>query len=180
MEDWVAYGAKVIVDRDVHRPENKKVDVILKLANDEKGGLGIPLPAGRIRIYLRDQADAADEVDPAGAPEFIGEDIIDHTPKGESISVRLGSAFDITGEHKQTDFALDGKSLTESFEIKLHSHKKEAVKVDVQETLYRWSQWQITAASEKYEKQDGRTIKFPVEVAPGQEKSITYTVKYTW
>jgi hypothetical protein len=180
MREVGTYGEKAIVERVPHHAENTKVDVILKLANDEKSGLGMPLPAGRLRIYLRDKADVADELDPAGTPEFIGEDTIDHTAAGQTVSVRLGSAFDITGEHKQTDFARDEKSMTESFEIKLHNHKKAAVKVVVKEPMFRWSQWQITAASEKFEKKDGRTIEIPVEVGPGEEKVVTYTVKYTW
>lgn len=180
MEDLETYGEKAIVEREPRHGENTKVDVILKFANDEKSGLGMPLPAGRMRIYLRDKADAADDLDPAGTPEFAGEDTIDHTPAGRTISIRLGSAFDITGEHKQTDFARDDKSITESFEIKLHNHKKQAVKVIVKEPMFRWSQWQITAASEKFERKDSRTIEIPVEVAAGAEKTIAYTVKYTW
>jgi hypothetical protein len=174
----VPYGENPVTDRAPRNSENKNVDVFLTIANDEKSGLGIPLPAGRFRIYLRDKPDA-DETAPA-APQFIGEDKIDHTRKDQNISLRTGSAFDITAERKQSDFTLEGKLMTESFEIKIHNHKKEAVKVNVKETLYRWSQWQITAVSEKYEREDSRTIKFPLEVGPEQEKSITYTVKYTW
>lgn len=176
----IPYGQNPVTDRAPRDSGDKSVDAVLNIVNDEKSGLGIPLPAGRVRIYLRDQTGAADENDPAAAPQFIGEDKIDHTPKDQNISLRMGSAFDITAGRKQTDFTLDGKTITESFEIKLHNHKKEAVKVNVKETLYRWSQWQITAASDKYEKEDSRTIKFTAEVGPGEEKTLTYTVKYTW
>jgi hypothetical protein len=153
---------------------NKRVDIYLRLKNSEKNGMGIPLPAGRVRVYKKDEADAASE--------FIGEDLIQHTPKDEEVLVRVGSAFDIVGERKQTDFSIDqnGRVITESFEITLRNHKAEPAKVIVKENLYRWVNWEITKNSDKFEKQDFRTIHFPVEVPPNGEKKLTYTVKYTW
>ena len=69
---------------------------------------------------------------PTAANEFIGEDVIQHTPKDEEVLVKLGTAFDIVGERKQTDFTAnyDGHVITESFEIKVRNHKKEPVKSD--------------------------------------------------
>jgi hypothetical protein len=162
------------MDQNLGNDSNKKVDVYLLLTNSEKNGLGIPLPAGRIRVYKRDEAD--------GAKEFIGEDVIQHTPKDENVMIKLGSAFDIVGERRQTDFNanFNGHVITESFEIKLRNHKKEAVHVIVKENLYRWNNWEITASSDKWEKQDFRTIHIPVDVPQDGEKTVTYSVKYTW
>src|SRR5262249_34913699 len=114
--------------------------------------------------------------------EFIGEDVIQHTPKDEQVMVKLGSAFDVVGERRQTDFKvnMDGHVINESFEIKLRNHKKEPVMVIVKENLYRWTNWEITASSDKYEKQDYRTIHIPVQVPPDGEKVVTYSVRYTW
>ena len=70
--------------------------------------------------------------------------------------------------------------VTESFEIKLRNQKDTPVTVIVKENMYRWSQWEITNASHKWEKQDSRTIHMPIDLKPGEEKTITYTVKYTW
>jgi hypothetical protein len=161
-------------DRNLGTQSNKKVDVYLKIRNDEKNGLGIPLPAGRLRVYKQDEADANNE--------FIGEDVIQHTPKDEDVLVKLGSAFDIVGERKQTNFTVDsdGHVMTESFEIVLRNHKKEAVSVIVKENLFRWHNWEITESSDKWEKQDYRTIHIPVQVPVDGEKKVTYTVKYTW
>ena len=75
---------------------------------------------------------------------------------------------------------LEPKWITESFEIKVRNHKKESVNVIVKENLYRWSNWEITASSDKYEKQDSRTIHIPITIPPDGEKVVTYTVKYTW
>jgi len=161
-------------ERDLGLKMNKKVDVYLQVDNAQKNGLGIPLPAGRLRVYKKDEADAANE--------FVGEDVIQHTPKDEHFIARLGSTFDVVGERRQTDFKYDDPAqwVTESFEIKLRNHKKEPVNVIVKEDLYRWTNWQITASSEKYEQQDSRTIHIPVTVPVDGEKTVTYTVKYTW
>jgi hypothetical protein len=70
--------------------------------------------------------------------------------------------------------------MSESFEIALRNHKEQAVKVIVKETLFRAFQWEITASSDKWEKQDARTIHFPVDVPANGEKKVTYTVQYTW
>jgi hypothetical protein len=162
------------LDQNLGTDSNKKVDVYLLLTNSEKNGLGIPLPAGRIRVYKRDEAD--------GSKEFIGEDVIQHTPKDEDVMVKLGSAFDIVGERRQTDFNanFNGHVVTESFEIKLRNHKNEPVHVIVKENLYRWVNWEITACSDAWQKQDYRTIYIPVDVPVDGEKTVTYSAKYTW
>jgi hypothetical protein len=161
-------------DRNLGSQANKKVDIYLQIQNSEKSGLGLPLPAGRVRVYKKDEADSMSE--------FIGEDLIQHTPKDEQLLVRVGSAFDIVGDRKQTDFNMDanGHVMTESFEITLRNHKKEPAKVLVKENLFRWINWEITKSSDKFEKQDYRTIHLPIEVPPDGEKKLTYTVKYTW
>ena len=161
-------------DRNLGTQSNKKVDIYLQIKNSEQNGLGIPLPAGRLRVYKKDEAD--------NSAEFIGEDVIQHTPKDEELLVKLGSAFDIVGERKQTEFTAnyDGHVITETFEITIRNHKKEAVKVIVKENLFRWTNWEITHSSDKYEKQDYRTIHIPVEVPADGTKKVTYTVKYTW
>jgi hypothetical protein len=173
LRNW-NYGGAPNLDSSLGTQANKKVDVYLVLNNSEKNGLGIPLPAGRIRAYKRDEAD--------GSSEFIGEDVVQHTPKDEEVRMKMGSAFDIVGDRRQTDFSVNtnGHESTESFEIKVRNHKSDAVHVIVRENLYRWANWEITAASDGWEKKDFRTIEFPVDVAKDGEKTVTYTVRYTW
>ncbi|MDB5327771.1 MAG: hypothetical protein JWM57_3340 [Phycisphaerales bacterium] len=174
-EQWRGfYSPQPYQNRDLGIETNKKVDVYISIDNKEAAGLGIPLPAGRVRVYQRDDTEKT--------AEFVGEDVIQHTPKDEKLLIRVGSAFDIVGERKQTDFTVnvDGHVITESFEIKLRNHKKEAVSVIVKENLFRWANWEITAKSDAFEKQDYRTVHFPVDVPADGEKVVTYTVKYTW
>ena len=168
------YGGSANTGRDLGIPMNKKVDVYLRFKNDKESGLGMPLPSGRIRVNKLDPADET--------LEFIGENIIDHTPKNEKVLIKLGSAFDIVGERRQTEFNPDTrrKRIDESFEIRVRNHKDVAVRVIIKETLFRWSGWEIREASHEYEKKDARTIHFPVEVQPDGEVVVTYSVRYEW
>lgn len=162
------------LDRGFGGSPNPKVEVYLRFRNDEASRLGIPLPKGKVRVYKRDDAD--------GTLEFVGEDLIDHTPKDEKVLIRLGQAFDVVGERTQTDFTVDTsrKTMTESFRIRVRNHKAAAQRIVVRENAYRWTAWEITRNSDPYEKVDARTIQFEVDVPPNGEKTVEYTVRYTW
>jgi hypothetical protein len=161
-------------DRNLGVEMNKKVDVYLEFRNDKAFGLGVPLPAGRLRVSQLDKAD--------NSLEFIGEDQIDHTPKDEMVRVKLGSAFDVVGERRQVDFTVDTKArwMEEEIEVKLRNHKTQAVEVVVKENLYRWSGWKILTKTHNFTKEDARTIYFPVKVAKDGETVVRYRVRYTW
>jgi len=160
-------------DRGYGTESNKKVRVMREFVNAETNHLGIALPKGKLRFYRRD----AD-----GQMEFVGEDMIDHTPCNETIRVTTGNAFDLVGERKQTNFRVDtgDKRLDESFEIKLRNRKKEPVEFRVVEHLYRWNNWDVTAKSDDFKKTDSQTIEFRVPVKPDEERTVTYTVHYSW
>ncbi len=145
----------------------------LEFTTGEEYGLDAPLPAGRIRVYQED-------ID--GAALLIGENQIDHTPIGEQVKIFLGNAFDLVGERTQTNFMWLGSNvIEETFEIKLRNRKEDqAVEIRVPETLYRWSNWEILNSSDAFTKVNSNSIEFRVIVEPGQEKVITYTVRYTW
>lgn len=152
---------------------NKKVGVYMTFRNDEKSGLGIALPKGKVRVYKRDSD---------GKEQFIGEDQIDHTPKDEEIRLFLGNAFDIVGERVQKDFksAANGRIVEETIEIRVRNHKNEAVVVDVYEHPWRWSQWEIVKSGKEWEKVDQSTIKFPVRIQSDAEAVVQYTIRYSW
>jgi hypothetical protein len=170
--DYRFYGG-LNYNQDYGREGNKKVRVMREFVNAETNHLGIALPKGKLRFYRRD----AD-----GQMEFVGEDMIDHTPRNETIRVTTGNAFDLVGERKQTNFRVDtgDKWLDESFEIKLRNRKKEPVEIRVVEHLYRWSNWDITQKSDDFKKTDSQTIEFRMPVKPDEEQTVTYTVHYSW
>jgi hypothetical protein len=152
---------------------NPKVGVFVTFRNEEKSGLGLPLPKGKVRVYKRD-----DE----GKEQFIGEDEIDHTAKDEEVKLYLGNAFDIVGERAQKDFKsyAAGHVVEETVEIKVRNHKNETVEVLVYEHPWRWNQWEILKAGTEWEKVDQSTLKFPVKIGKDQEKIISYTIRYSW
>jgi hypothetical protein len=151
---------------------NPKIWVMREFVNSEANHLGMPLPKGRVRFYRRDGSQI----------EFTGENVIDHTPRDETVRVYTGNAFDLIGERRRTDYKLDSDkhTLDESFEIKVRNHKKEPADVRVVEHLYRWITWDVPAKSSTYRKIDSQTIEFPVALAADGEKTISYTVHYTW
>ncbi len=147
----------------------KKVNVIVEVKNS-KPNLGIPLPKGRMRLY---------KADSKGSLQFVGEDEIDHTPRDETVRLKVGDAFDIVGEHKRTNFRrLSEKEVEESFEITLKNHKSEDVTVSVIEHL--WADWRITQKSSDYVKRDARTVEFVVKVPKDGSATVTYTARTKW
>ncbi len=172
MQPW--WGGGPNMDENFGETGNRKVGVWLEIENREANGLGIPLPAGRMRVHKRDEAD--------GFPELVGEDRVEHTPKDEKVRLRMGDAFDIVGERRRTAFRSDyeHKRMEESFEIKVRNHKKEAVEVLVAERLFRWITAEIVEKNTDFVRKDAQLVHFPVTIAPGGEAVVTYTVKYTW
>ena len=160
-------------DQSYGTQSNPKVWVMEEFKNAEVNHLGIALPKGKLRFYRRDTD---------GHLECVGENVIDHTPKDETIRVFTGNSFDVVGERKRTSFHVDSghTSMDESFEIRVRNHKKEAVTVRVVEHLYRWTNWKLTEQSQDSHKMDAQTVEFPVTIAPDGEQVVTYTVHYSW
>ncbi len=153
--------------------ESTKVFVIEEIKNSESNHLGMPLPAGRVRLYRRD----AD-----GQMEFVGESNINHTPSEETLKIPTGSAFDVKGSRRQTDFHINQNEriLDENFEIKITNQKQQPVKVTIVEHMYRGDNWEITGKSSNFVKRDSHTLAFPVQVPAKGETALTYSVHYTW
>jgi hypothetical protein len=151
---------------------NEKVSVYLDIENKKQNNLGIPLPAGVIRAYKKDKE---------GSLQFIGEDRIDHTPKDEKITIKMGDAFDVVGKRKQVDYKILSRNSFQRFDteqqwqIKLRNHKDNPVEVEVVEPIP--GDWQMVTSSDKYEKTEAHTIKFKVKLEKDEEKVIDYRVK---
>jgi hypothetical protein len=150
-----------------------KVQVYREFKNSEANKLGIALPKGKVRFYSQDGDRQL---------EFVGENQIDHTPKDETIRVLTGNSFDLTGEHRMTNNTEDGSNrvATQTFEIKVRNHKKEPVEIRVLEHATHGGNWTLTAQSQPHEKKDATTLEFRVPLKPDEEKTVTYTIRYTW
>jgi hypothetical protein len=152
---------------------NTKVAMMREFKNSEANHLGMPLPKGRVRFYKQDNDKQL---------EFTGENVIDHTPKDETVNIYTGNAFDLVGERRRTNYKIDTSKnwLDESFEIKLRNHKKEAVEIRVIEHLFRWFTWDITEKSDAFLKTNAQAMEFRVQLKPDEEKKIRYTAHYSW
>ena len=162
--------------RYLYRPAfGNRVGVMLQFKNSKETveGLGIPLPKGPFRVYLRDSDDQS---------EFVGADAIDHTPKDEEVKIRIGYAFDLVVERVKTDNRRKaGQNWNEQdWKITLRNHKDQPVKIVVEEPLEGYRNWKILGKSHDYEKKDFRTLEFTADVPANGQTVITYTVRYTW
>jgi hypothetical protein len=147
-----------------------KIKTMLNLENTEKNNMGMPLPKGKMRVYKKDSE---------GQLQFIGEDMIDHTPKDEKIRIYLGDAFDLVGEKKQTEYDRIGDDVIEiSYEVSLRNHKDEDVTIVVIERV--WGDWEMIKSSHDWEKEDAYTIVWYIKVPKNDEATLTYTVRIEW
>lgn len=152
-----------------------KVSVFVQFENKETSRLGLPMPKGVIRVYKKDSK---------GNAQFVGEDNIDHTPKNESVRLKLGEAFDVTADKKQTDFKAlpnpsKGRSAFESaYEIVLKNAKKEKVTVTVQEPI--GGDWKIMSQSHPHTKANSHMAVWKIDVPAEGSTTLTYRayVKY--
>lgn len=146
-----------------------KVGVFVEFDNKESAQLGMPLPKGIIRVYKKDKA---------GNAQFIGEDKVDHTPKNETVRLKLGDAFDVTADKKQTDFKkLSGTSkynyvFESAYEIVLKNAKKEPVVVTVQEPMP--GDWQVLSSSQPYTKGASNTAVWKISVPAEGNTKLMY------
>jgi len=147
-----------------------KIEVRLKFMNSEENGLGIPLPAGILRVYKEDAS---------GALQFIGEDSIDHTPKDEEIEVFLGEAFDIVGERVVLDRRqLRNDAWEYDVQVTVRNHKEERVNITYWDHV--WGDWEVRSSSHEYSQKDASTIEFVFPVAADGETVLTYTIRRAW
>ena len=152
-----------------------KVGVFIEFENKEASKLGMPLPKGIMRVYKKDSS---------GNAQFVGEDNIDHTPKNETVRLKLGEAFDVTADKKQTDFKVlpnpqKGHVAYESaYELTLKNAKKEKVTVTVQEPIS--GDWTIVSESAPHTKANSHLALWKIDIPAEGKTTLTYRaqVKY--
>ncbi len=151
-------------------PLKDPVMVYYKFKNEEKAGLGIPLPAGNVRVYQKDSK---------GGILFAGEDRIDHTPKDEYVNIHIGNAFDVVAEHKQTDYKrIDTHVWEMEFEVTLRNHKDAPVVVQVNEPI--GGDWEMLSSTYKYTKTAAFAAQFMVPVSKDGTSVLKYRIRAHW
>jgi hypothetical protein len=149
------------------QPIPQKVGVFVQFRNSAENRLGMPLPAGTLRLYQKDHQ---------GGQQFIGEDRIEHTPRNEDLRVKVGDAFDIVAERKQTDYKVISSTVSEyAYEITIRNHKDVAINVIVNEPIN--GDWRMISSNFKAEKTEAYAARFRIPVAKDGETKLTYRVR---
>jgi len=146
--------------------QRQSVELRLEIANREANNLGLPLPAGVVRVYQQDSR---------GSEQFMGEDTIPHTPKDEVVTLTVGNAFDVVAERVQTDFRSFDHTTESAFEVRLRNHKKEPVSVEVEENL--GGDWEMLAHSHPFTKRSAFVVVFTVPVPGEGQATLSYRVR---
>lgn len=151
-------------------PIKDVVQVFYQMRNGEKSSLGMPMPAGTVRVY---------QADSRGGVQFVGEDRIQHTPKDEVVNLKIGNAFDVVCERKQTDFQQIGSNVYEfEYEITLRNHKGNAVTIEVNEPI--GGTWRMLRSSREWKKTDAWAAQFIVPVAVDGTSVLKYRTRVTY
>lgn len=146
----------------------QKVNVKIEVANTKANNLGMALPKGKVRVYKKDSD---------GSLQFIGEDLIDHTPSDEKIRLYIGDAFDLVGERKQMTYTqVSDRKFKANYEISLRNRKKEG-DVTITAVEHSYGDWKINTSSHKYKKVDANTFEFPITVPAGAEVKVQYEIE---
>lgn len=150
-------------------PGNKNVYVYIKTRNSDEVGLGMPLPAGRVRVFKEDSD---------GSLILLGEDRIDHTPRNEEIKLTIGEAFDVIGETTTVSQRRITDRISETdYRIEVRNQKDEAARVVVSEKLYGF--WEITSSSVDYVKKSANEVEWTLDIGPEGKATIDFTVRIT-
>lgn len=153
------------------RGQQKGLKPSVFLRFDNKGGdLGLPLPAGVIRVYTKDSH---------GGAQFIGEDSIQHTAKGETLNLRLGEAFDVTADRTQTDYKVLSKTSSQSsYHIEIRNADSKPVTVTVREPLQ--GDWEIVNENSAHIKESAGSAVWKINVPAEGKAVLDYTVNVRW
>ena len=150
---------------------DKKVQIKFEFENKKEYGLGMALPKGKVRVFKRDTD---------GSLEFVGEDLIDHTPKDEKLSLYIGDAFDIAVEYKAVDQKVDRRTRWDKHSIELRNRKDSAVTVFVDEKFPSWVNWKIDESTHPNVKKNATTARFTVEIAANSTATLEYSATQKW
>ena len=172
LKRYVVDGQSMYYRSPLHpgAPLKDVVQVYYQFKNEEKSGLGMPMPAGVVRVY---------QADSKGSLQFVGEDRIDHTPKDETLRLKIGNAFDVVCERNQVDFEKIAASTYEvGYEITIRNHKALPVSVEVNEPV--GGTWKVLSSSHEWTKTSAWAAQFAVPVAADGTAVLKYRVRVTY
>ena len=165
----VGYTKTYVFENTEQSKKEDPLKIEIKLANTVDNNLDIPLPRGKISLYLKSSD---------GSLEFAGEDELKQVPRGEKTAISAGRAFDVLGKRTVLHYDRQRKSEEASIEIVVKNKRDEKVEIRLVEQIH--GDWVIRNASEDYIKKDASTIHFPLTLDAGDSKTVTYTYRKEW
>lgn len=142
----------------------------LQIVNEAKGGVGAPIPGGRVRFF---EADGAKDL------QFTGETSIAHTPLDEKRTLDVGYAFDLQAERKETsNRQVSDREREYSIELRLRNRKATDVTIVVEEPA--GGEVSLVKQSHPSTRKDSHTFQFDLAVPAGKEVVLTYTARQRW
>jgi hypothetical protein len=166
--DWMPPTPIIDANFGAGAGQMQPVMATLRFKNSKSAGLGVPLPAGRVRMFE--------------GKDFLGEADLAHTAANEDVALAIGNVFDLKAERTREDFNLDrdGRTMTETISVTLKNAKSTSATVRVTERLSRWTDWEMVSSSVPFEKRNSQTVSFDVPVPADGESKLSYTVRYRW
>jgi len=142
--------------------------VVVELTNSEENNMGMPLPAGVVRVY---------QADSRGNLQFVGEDRIGHTPREEEVRLYIGDAFDVVGTRRVTgQRRISDRETEQTVEVEIRNRKESGV-ADVAVVERLGGFWRMVTESHEHTSLDAQTIEYPLTVAAGETVTVRYTVR---
>ncbi|WP_332812786.1 DUF4139 domain-containing protein [Sphingomonas sp.] len=149
--------------------EARSADTVLKFSTSRDQGLGDALPAGIVRVYMRDVR---------GNAQFIGESAIGHTPMGSELGLKTGEAFDVkvhpVVERRER---LGSARWRTTMRYTLTNARPDAVTVDLSQSGLDsyWDDTRIISESMKSERRSSDEALWHVPVPANGSATVTAT-----
>ncbi len=147
--------------------DDQSAAIVMEFQNTEANHMGMPLPAGKVRVY---------QADSRGNLQFLGEDRIGHTPRDERVRLYIGDAFDVVGTRRVVDERrISDRETEQTIEVEIRNRKETSAEVAVIERPGGY--WRVTQQSHQFTELDARTIEFTLDMAGGETQTVRYTVR---
>ena len=167
-QEYIVRGEPYFYQQQMpERPPVTQAESAITLKNDKAVGLGLPLPAGVVRVYGQDET---------GAPQFLGESALNHTAEGGDVRIVVGRDFDVTSEREQKNFVRAGERIVlTTWRVSLKNAKTKPVSVRVVEPFD--GAWEITRETQAHDKANARMAEWTITVPAKGQADLEYTAR---
>lgn len=154
---------------DGQNSQRQNAQLAISLVNDEKSGLGLPLPAGAVRVY---------DDSPSQTEAYIGAASLGDTPKNQHVNLTLSKVIDVYSDSRTVKTQrIDKRTIRKTFEAVLHNEKKAPVDMRVVQSFS--GKKHLVIESDKGVQLDSDTRQWTIYVDAGGQKKLTWTADFS-